>query len=83
MRFLGRVSVKLLKIGPIRIDYLDHSQEALAVTAAVSGGVARGKVTQGRLPAEVSAAIPAGGDNDWPYAAPHFWAAFVLAGDPD
>jgi tetratricopeptide (TPR) repeat protein len=54
--------------------------EALAVmTAALSGGVERGKVTKGRLPA----AIPAGGDNDRPYAAPHFWAAFVLAGDPD
>ncbi len=26
MRFRGRVSVKLLKTGPIRIDYLDHSQ---------------------------------------------------------
>jgi tetratricopeptide (TPR) repeat protein len=57
--------------------------EALAATAALSGGVERGKVTKGRLPAEVSAAIPARGDNDRPYAAPHFWAAFVLAGDPD
>jgi CHAT domain-containing protein len=57
--------------------------EALAATAALSGGVERGKVTKGRLPAEVSSAIPAGGDNDRPYAAPHFWAAFVLSGDPD
>ena len=24
-----------------------------------------------------------GGDDDRPYAAPHYWAAFVLAGDPD
>ncbi len=57
--------------------------EALAVTAALSGGVERGKGTKGRMRAEVSAANPAGDDNDRPYAAPHFWAAFVLVGDPD
>jgi CHAT domain-containing protein len=32
---------------------------------------------------EFSPAIPAGRDNDRPYAAPYYWAAFVLAGDPD
>jgi CHAT domain-containing protein len=57
--------------------------EVLAVTAALSGGIARGKGAKARPPAEVSAAVPAGGDNDRPYASPHFWAAFVLAGDPD
>jgi CHAT domain-containing protein len=57
--------------------------DALAVTATLSGGVERGKATKGRESAELSAAVPAGGDNDRPYAAPHFWAAFVLAGDPD
>jgi tetratricopeptide (TPR) repeat protein len=57
--------------------------DALAVTATLSGGVERGKGTKGRQSAELSAAVPAGGDNDRPYAAPHFWAAFVLAGDPD
>jgi hypothetical protein len=57
--------------------------EALAVTAALSSGVERGKGTKARQSAELSAAVPAGGDHDRPYAAPHFWAAFVLAGDPD
>ena len=52
--------------------------EALALTAELSGGVERGKGARARPPA----AIP-GGDNDRPYASPYFWAAFVLAGDPD
>ena len=57
--------------------------EILAVTAEMSGGVERGKGAKARPPAEVAAALPAGGDNDHPYARPHFWAAFVLVGDPD
>ncbi|MFI5455885.1 MAG: CHAT domain-containing protein [Isosphaerales bacterium] len=57
--------------------------EALAVTAALSGGVARGKGAKARQPDELTTAIPAGGDNDRPYAPPYYWAAFVLAGDPD
>jgi tetratricopeptide (TPR) repeat protein len=57
--------------------------EVLAVAAQLSGGVERGKATKARQPAEIAAAIPAGGANDQPYAHPHFWAAFVLAGDPD
>ena len=57
--------------------------EVLALTAELSGGVERGKGAKARQPAELAAAIPAGGDNDRPYASPHFWAAFVLAGDPD
>ena len=57
--------------------------EVLALTAELSGGVERGKGAKARQPAELAAAIPAGGDNDRPYAPPHFWAAFVLAGDPD
>ena len=57
--------------------------EVLAVTAALSGGVERGKGTKARQPSGLTAAIPAGGDNDRPYDPPHFWAAFVLAGDPD
>ncbi|MFI5457296.1 MAG: CHAT domain-containing protein [Isosphaerales bacterium] len=60
-----------------------HRAEALAVTAELSGGVARGKGAKARQPDELAAAIPAGGDNDRPYAPPYFWAAFVLAGDPD
>ena len=57
--------------------------EVLALTAELSGGIERGKGAKARQPAELAAAIPAGGDNDRPYAPPHFWAAFVLAGDPD
>jgi CHAT domain-containing protein len=48
-----------------------------------SGGIERGKGTKGRQSGEVAASVPAGGDNDRPYEPPHFWAAFVLAGDPD
>jgi tetratricopeptide (TPR) repeat protein len=54
--------------------------EALAVAADLSGGVDRGKGAKARQP---GAAIPAGRDDDLPYASPHYWAAFVLAGDPD
>jgi tetratricopeptide (TPR) repeat protein len=57
--------------------------EALAVAAAISGGVERGKGSKGRQPVDLAATVPSGGDNDPPYASPHFWAAFVLAGDPD
>ncbi|MFI5456630.1 MAG: tetratricopeptide repeat protein [Isosphaerales bacterium] len=57
--------------------------EVLALTAELSGGVARGKGAKARQPDELAAAVPAGGDNDRPYAPPYFWAAFVLSGDPD
>jgi CHAT domain-containing protein len=57
--------------------------EVLAVTALLSGGVERSKGAKSRTPAEFAAAVPAGGDKDRPYASPHFWAAFVLVGDPD
>ena len=57
--------------------------EVLALTAEQSGGIERGKGTKARQSGEVTSTIPAGGDNDHPYRPPHFWAAFVLAGDPD
>jgi tetratricopeptide (TPR) repeat protein len=57
--------------------------EVLALIAEQSGGIERGKGSKARQPDEVAAAIPAGGDNDRPYEPPHYWAAFVLAGDPD
>ncbi len=57
--------------------------EVLALIAELSGGIDRSKGAKARQPAEVAAAIPPGGDNDHPYASPHFWAAFVLSGDPD
>jgi CHAT domain-containing protein len=53
--------------------------EVLEASAELSGGVERGKGAKGRPPAR----IPAGKESDRPYAAPHYWAAFVLAGDPD
>jgi tetratricopeptide (TPR) repeat protein len=57
--------------------------EVLALTAELSGGVERGKGAKARQPDEVAATILAGGDNDRPYEPAYFWAAFVLAGDPD
>ncbi len=57
--------------------------ELLAATAELSGGVERGKDAKARTPTSLAAGIPAGTDDDRPYASPHFWAAFVLAGDPD
>jgi CHAT domain-containing protein len=58
--------------------------EVLALTAEQSGGIERGKGTKARKSGDVATStVPAGGDNDRPYEPPHFWAAFVLAGDPD
>jgi CHAT domain-containing protein len=57
--------------------------EVLALTAEISRGVERGKGAKARPPGELASAVPSGGDNDPPYASPHFCAAFVLAGDPD
>jgi CHAT domain-containing protein len=56
--------------------------EVLALTAQQSGGIERGKGTKARQLGAVAAA-QAGSDDDRPYASPHFWAAFVLSGDPD
>ena len=53
--------------------------EALALTAQLSGGIERGKGGKARPPA----AIPGKDDSDRPYESPHYWAAFVLSGDPD
>ncbi len=55
--------------------------QVLAATAALSGGIERGKGAARRKGAEITAADPHGSDNDRPYSSPHFWAAFVLAGD--
>ena len=53
--------------------------EVMALTAELSGGVERGKGGKARTPA----VVPGENDNDRPYESPHYWAAFVLAGDPD
>src|SRR5262249_18080918 len=55
----------------------------LAAIAGLSGGAVRLEPAQGRQAVELAATVPAGGENDRPYAPPHFWAAFVLVGDPD
>ncbi len=57
--------------------------EVLALTAKLSGGARRGTGAEGRRPTDPATAVPTGGDDDRPYASPYFWAAFVLAGDPD
>jgi CHAT domain-containing protein len=57
--------------------------DVLALTSELSGGVERGKDAKARKPAKLAAAVPAGVDDERPYGAPHYWAAFVLAGDPD
>jgi CHAT domain-containing protein len=57
--------------------------DVLTLAADLSGGIERGKGSKARRPADLAAAIPGSADNDRPYASPHFWAAFVLAGDPD
>ncbi len=57
--------------------------EVLSLIAKLSGGIDRSKGAKARQPAELAAPIPPGSDNDHPYAPPHFWAAFVLSGDPD
>jgi CHAT domain-containing protein len=57
--------------------------ETLTLTATLASGIERGTGAQARKLADLLASIPAGGDADRPFAAPHFWAAFVLAGDPD
>jgi CHAT domain-containing protein len=53
--------------------------EALKLIAGLSGGIERGKDAKARAPAT----IPGTADNDRPYDSPHYWAAFVLSGDPD
>jgi CHAT domain-containing protein len=60
--------------------------EALALAAELSGGIERGERGKGvkaREPAELASTVPPGGDDDRPYAPPHYWATFVLSGDPD
>jgi CHAT domain-containing protein len=57
--------------------------EVLAAATELSGGVERGKGATKRQVKEFSPTFPVGGNNDRPYAAPYYWAAFVLAGDPD
>jgi len=57
--------------------------EVLALIAELSGGIDRSKCAKARQPADLATAMPPGSDNDHPYSSPHFWAAFVLSGDPD
>jgi CHAT domain-containing protein len=58
-------------------------EEVLALIAKLSGGIDRSKGAKARQPADLATAMPPGSDNDHPYSSPHFWAAFVLSGDPD
>jgi len=62
--------------------------QVLAAAADLSAGVERGKGASARQSSDRGETRPLlvpsqGGADDRPYAAPYFWAAFVLAGDPD
>jgi hypothetical protein len=57
--------------------------ELLKLAAELSGGIERSKAMKARRPADFGSTVPAGGDDDRPYSSPHYWAAFVLVGDPD
>jgi tetratricopeptide (TPR) repeat protein len=62
--------------------------QVLAAAADLSAGVERGKGASARQSSARGETRPLllqsqGGADDRPYAAPYFWAAFVLVGDPD
>ena len=57
--------------------------EVTALAAELSGGEARAAGATRRKPAPQALSVPAGAADDRPYAHPYYWAAFVLAGDPD
>jgi CHAT domain-containing protein len=56
--------------------------EVRELAAALTEGAERGKGSKARPPGEGTRVVPAGDDDACPYAAPYFWAAFVLIGDP-
>jgi hypothetical protein len=57
--------------------------EVTALAAKMSYGEARAAGATQRKPAAQALNVPAGAADDRPYAHPYYWAAFVLAGDPD
>jgi tetratricopeptide (TPR) repeat protein len=62
--------------------------QLLAAAAELSTGAERGKGASARKSSDRGETGPLlvpfqGGADDRPYAAPYFWAAFVLVGDPD
>jgi CHAT domain-containing protein len=62
--------------------------QVLAAATELSAGVERGKGASARQSADGGQtrplSVPSDGvADDRPYAAPYFWAAFVLVGDPD
>jgi CHAT domain-containing protein len=60
--------------------------EALRLTASLSGGVSRGDRGTG---AKLNLVVPSGSKttdsakDDKPFASPRYWAAFILIGDPN
>jgi CHAT domain-containing protein len=57
--------------------------EVTALAAKMSCGEARAAGEPRRKPAAQLLNVPVGADDNRPYAHPYYWAAFVLAGDPD
>jgi len=58
--------------------------EAIELASELSSSLSRGVVAEGRAPSDVpNPAVPEGAKDDRPYDHPYFWAAFILAGDPN
>jgi tetratricopeptide (TPR) repeat protein len=60
-----------------------RGEEVATLAAKLAGGEARAAGAARRKPAVRVLGAPAGAADDWPYAHPYYWAAFVLMGDPD
>jgi CHAT domain-containing protein len=58
-------------------------EEALALTAKISNGVARGVRGKGDLLKLAVPAVDPRAKDAKPFAHPKYWAAFILIGDPN